>query len=69
MNGIQARFSAIIASFVVATLGNWGIGEMNAEVQAALQQWFSHSFELILLLGYAFLHPRLERLKVPVPTD
>lgn len=66
MNGVQARLSAILASFVVATLGNWGVAEIDAGFQATLQQWFSHSFELMLLLGYAFIHPRLERRDLPV---
>ena len=60
MSGVQARLAAILASFVMATLGNWGIQEIDPELQASLERWFSHSFELLLLLGYAFLHPRLE---------
>ena len=61
MKAIQARIAAIVASFVVATLASWGIDGLSAESAAAIERWVAHTFELMLFLGYAIIHPLLQR--------
>lgn len=59
--GIQARIAAIVASFVIATLASHGIGDLSQDVRGEIEQWVSHTFDLILFLGYAILHPWIQR--------
>lgn len=61
MKAIQARIAAIVASFVVATLASWGLDGLSGEGAAAIEKWVSHTFELMLFLGYAIIHPLLQR--------
>lgn len=61
MKAIQARIAAIIASFVVATLASWGVDGLSADSAAAIEKWIAHTFELVLFLGYAIIHPLLQR--------
>lgn len=68
MKAIQARIAAIIASFVVATLASWGVEGVSADSAPAIEKWVAHTFELLLLLGYAVIHPLLQR-KLGVAND
>lgn len=61
MKAIQARLAAIVASFVVATLASWGVDGVSAESEAVIEKWVAHTFELVLFLGYAVMHPLLQR--------
>lgn len=61
MKAIQARLAAIAASFLVATLASWGIADIQPDGAAAVERWLAHTFELVLFLGYAIIHPLLQR--------
>lgn len=61
MKAIQARIAAIVASFIVATLASWGVDGLSVESTAAIERWVAHTFELMLFLGYAIIHPLLQR--------
>ncbi len=61
MNAIRARLVAIVASFLIALLVNRGLVEMTPEVSAKIEMWVSYTFELVLFLGYAVLHPWLQK--------
>lgn len=61
MRAIQARLAAIVASFIVATLASWGVADLPPEAGHAIEKWLSHTFELVLFVGYAILHPLLQR--------
>ena len=61
MKAIQARLAAIVASFLVATLASWGIDGLSTDSTAAIEKWVGHTFELMLFLGYAIIHPLLTR--------
>jgi len=61
MKAIQARVAAIVASFLVATLASWGVDVLSADSAAAIEKWVAHTFELLLFLGYAIIHPLLQR--------
>ena len=61
MKAIQARIAAIIVSFIVATLASRGVSGLTPEAAAEIERWVSHTFELFLFLGYAILHPILQK--------
>jgi hypothetical protein len=61
MNAIRARLAAGAASFLLATLASWGVAEATPELAAQVEAWVDRTFELILLLGYATLHPWLQK--------
>lgn len=61
MKAIQARIAAIVVSFILATLASFGVDGLSAESAAAIEKWVAHTFELMLFLGYAVIHPLLQR--------
>lgn len=61
MSAIRARLSAIVAAFLLARVTHWSIVEVTPELAAALERWVSYTFELLLLFGYAVVHPWLQR--------
>ncbi len=61
MNAIHARLAAVVASFLLARLATGSVLETSPELAAALERWVSHSFELLLLLGYAVVHPWIQQ--------
>ncbi|MBW3630043.1 MAG: hypothetical protein KY464_12190 [Gemmatimonadetes bacterium] len=61
MNTIRARLAAVAASFLIALLVNRGLVEVTPELTAEIEVWVHHSFELVLFLGYAVLHPWLQK--------
>lgn len=61
MKAIQARLAAILASFIIAALVNHGITEATPELTGRVETWLNHTFELLLFLGYAVLHPWLQK--------
>lgn len=67
MQAIRARLAAILASFILAGLSSLGIHRITPELATEVQAWVNHTFELMLLVGYAVIHPWLQaRLN---PTD
>lgn len=61
MRAIRARLAALAASFVLATLAAWGVRDVSPEGQALLEAWIDHTFEMVLFLGYAVVHPWLQK--------
>lgn len=60
MKSIRARLIAVLVSFVLATLASWGITDLGPDVHSTLEQWLSRTFDLVLFLGYAVVHPWLQ---------
>lgn len=61
MNAIRARLAALFASLVVALLASWGVDDLTPEGATRIEAWVEHTFELVLFLGYAVLHPWLQK--------
>jgi hypothetical protein len=61
MKAIRSRLAALAASFILATLASWGVRDVGPEGLALVEAWLAHTFELVLFLGYAVLHPWLQR--------
>jgi hypothetical protein len=61
MKAIRARLAAILASFFIAALVNHGMLEATPELTGRIGAWIDHTFELVLFLGYAVLHPWLQK--------
>lgn len=68
MKAVVTRLAAVAASFIVANLTTWGFLEITPELSASLEAWLNHTFELLLLIGYAIVHPWLERRLNPPAT-
>lgn len=60
MRAIRARLAAIVASFIVALLVSRGISD-SPELGAQVESWTAHTFELLFFLGYAVVHPWLQK--------
>jgi hypothetical protein len=60
MKAIRARIAAILASFLVAALVSWGMSG-TPELEVQLRTWAEHTFDLLLFLGYAVVHPWLQK--------
>jgi hypothetical protein len=61
MNAIQARVAAIVATFIVTRLTMMGVTDLSPDSAAAIQKWVGHTFELMMMLGYAIAHPWLRK--------
>lgn len=61
MKSIQARLAAILASYLVALLVSHGFTELPADSTARIEGWLGHTFELVLFIGYAVVHPWLQK--------
>jgi hypothetical protein len=61
MNAIRARLAAVVTSSILAALASWGVREASPEVTGALSAWVNHTFDLLLMIGYAVVHPWLQR--------
>jgi uncharacterized membrane protein len=61
VKSIQARVAAIVASYIAALLVAHGFGAMTPDGAARIESWLSHTFELVLFLGYAVVHPWLQK--------
>jgi hypothetical protein len=62
MQPIRARIIAVVASWILVMLASLGLAELGPGVAEQIADWVDKTFELVLLLGYALIHPRLERL-------
>ena len=60
MKAIRARLAAILASFLAAALVSWGMSG-TPELEAQMRTWAEHSFDLLLFVGYAVVHPWLQK--------
>ena len=65
MNAIRARLAAAAASFLLASAGAAGVQEFSPEMTNRLTGWLEHTFELVLFVGYAVLHPLLQKRSNP----
>ena len=65
MKPMQARLVAVLASYLAALLASRGIAVLGADGTALLEQALSQGFDLVLLLGYALLHPQLQACRWP----
>lgn len=61
MTAIRSRLAAIVAGFLIARLTTWGLVEASPELAAQLQALLDHTFELTMLLGYAVIHPWIQK--------
>lgn len=60
MRAIRARLAALLASVVMAFLASRGVRGAGAD-GGEMEVLLAHTFELVLLLGYAVLHPWLQK--------
>jgi len=60
MSAIRSRLAAVIASFLLARLVQWGVG-FGPDAAATFEAWINHTFELVLFVGYAVLHPWFQK--------
>lgn len=60
MQAIRSRLVAVAVSAALAALGSMGVGEISPELGAELEGWLSHTFELLLFIGYSVIHPWLQ---------
>ena len=60
MQAIRARLVAIAASALLAWLSSLGVSEITPEQGAQVEVWLNHTFELVLFVGYAVIHPWLQ---------
>ena len=59
MRAIRARLAALLASLVMALLASRGVAV--ADPGGETEVLLAHTFEMVLLLGYAVLHPWLQK--------
>ena len=61
MSAIRPRLIAILAGFLLARLATWGLVEVTPETSAEMERWLDHTFELLMLVGYAVIHPWIQK--------
>jgi hypothetical protein len=61
MRAIRARLAAIVAGLIIASLTARGVGGLTDEATAQVARWLEHTFEVVFLLGYAIVHPWLQK--------
>lgn len=61
MRAIRARLAALLASVVMAALAARGVRALSPETAGEVERLLAHTFELVLLLGYAVVHPWLQK--------
>ena len=61
MRAIRARLAALLASLVMAALASRGVGQLDPDGTGETELLLAHTFEMVLLLGYAVLHPWLQK--------
>ena len=61
MRSIRARLAAILAGLIIASLTTRGVGGLTDETTAQVTRWLEHTFEVMFLLGYAVVHPWLQK--------
>lgn len=61
MRSIRARLAAIAAGYLLAMLATLGVAEITPELEANVRAWVDHTFEVVLFLGYAVVHPWIQK--------
>ena len=61
MRSIRARLAALAAGYLLAMLASHGVGEITPDLAARVNAWVEHTFELVFLVGYAVVHPWLQK--------
>jgi len=61
MTSIRARLAAVAAGWLLALIATHGIAEITPELAASVRAWVDHTFEIALFLGYAVVHPWLQK--------
>jgi hypothetical protein len=61
MKSIRARLAALLAGYLLAILTTHGLAEATPELAAHIQAWVDHTFELVLFVGYAVVHPWIQK--------
>jgi hypothetical protein len=61
MSAIRSRLAAVLASFLIARLVQWGVADLTPDASAELEAWLNHTFDLVLFIGYAVLHPWIQK--------
>lgn len=61
MHAIRSRLAAIVASYLLTLIASWGVTEVTPELAASVQQWAAHTFEVFFIIGYAVVHPWIQR--------
>lgn len=61
MRAIRALLAALLASLAMAALAARGVDALVPGGAGELEAMLTHTFELVLLAGYAVVHPWLEK--------
>lgn len=61
MRSIRARLAALAAGYLLALLATHGVAEITPELAARVQVWVEHTFEVVFLVGYAVVHPWIQK--------
>lgn len=61
MKSIRARLAALAAGYLLALLATHGMAEITPDFAARVQAWVDHTFELVLFVGYAVVHPWIQK--------
>jgi hypothetical protein len=61
MRSIRARLAALVAGYLLALLASHGVAEVTPELAEQVRGWVEHTFEVVFLLGYAVVHPWLQK--------
>jgi uncharacterized membrane protein len=61
MKSIRARLAALAAGYLLALLATHGLAEVTPDLAARVQSWVEHTFELVLFVGYAVVHPWIQK--------
>ena len=61
MRSIRARLAALAAGYLLAMLASQGVAEITPDLAAQVRAWVEHTFELVFLVGYAVVHPWIQK--------
>ena len=61
MKSIRARLAALAAGYLLALLATHGFAEITPDLASRVQMWVDHTFEIVLFLGYAVVHPWIQK--------
>lgn len=60
LTAMRARLVAVVVGWLLALLISAGVAQ-TPELSAVLQEWVSRTFDLLMFLGYAVVHPLIQR--------
>jgi len=61
MKSIRSRLAAVVAGYLIALLASHGVARITPELADTLREWVDHTFELAFFVGYAVVHPWLQK--------